>query len=132
MTANEIFFKLAHLTNQIDDARDCADAREGDWEEASQAAAYLQNLNDDCIDSIPVEEMAAARDAVHAAAREWRAADARLQNLVESRHVLRFALARLATRASNADRALSGTEYDRLAEMAERDETERAQVEAAY
>ena len=132
MTANEIFFRLAAISDQIDDARDIADAREGDWEEASQTAAYLETLNTDCLDSIPVDEMTAARDAVHSAAREWRAADARLQDLVDRRHALRFALARMATRASNADRALSGAEYDRLAELAERDEAQRAAVEAAY
>lgn len=132
MTANEIFFKLAHITNAIDDARDVADAREGDWEEASQAAQYLENLNTDCLDSIPVEEMTEAREAVHAAARAWRAADDKLQNLVERRHALRFALARLATRASQADKRISGSEYDRLAELAERDEAQRAAVEAAY
>lgn len=132
MTANALFFKLTEITNAIDDARDIADARESDWEEASQAAHYLETLNADCIDTIPVEEMQAARDAVHAAARAWRQADDRLQCLVERRHALRFQLARLANRAERTDRRISGAEYDLLMEIAERDEAQRAQVEAAY
>lgn len=132
MTANTLFFKLAHLTTQIDDARDIADAREGDWEEASQVAHHLETLNTDAIDTIPVEEMQAARDVVHAAARAWRRADDRLQCLVERRHALRFQLARLANRASDTDRRISGAEYDLLIEISERDEAQRAQVEAAY